>query len=983
MNAQEAVKKINSGMDALTLPEVIEVYNALNGNTQYANEFGLVNGFAKSKLATYANSTDVVQSKMNFADADALRDLVDNFGWDDKNNLTEDGRKALEIAARVSKRIKDEQLLNLLDSKESADKKDDKKKDEPVLLTDAQKRVLDEHGFMYDDTVESLGKYQSADAALKVLKDEGLFSENKKNPKQDTPKSQEKTPEEKGKEFKGTPLTPEQIRVLDAHGFMHDGTLESLGWFKDKNAALKVLKDEGVLDGEQKVEPAVAEVKDEPKVENKPVNEEGLSAAQINKNMEQLDSLSGSINPLDEKDERFAESRQLLNVMDVRDENGKEYDVKPELVELAKLQTERDLHDAKKITAEDYVERLKFNIDSAVYSVIAGNGIDFSRYNGDENKLRETLERDLNKYIEAGKKDGKENKAHVRLESVLGYMSQKSHELDSFADGLKQKFGELPFVTKFKGKIQAFDQKCEAKFGQKTWNKVRGFTKIAESAGPDLAMAAVAGLGGPLGLAAYGAYAFNRHVMPFINRYMDQPKTERTGFRKYIKTNKKDAVWAGLYTASAGLTLGMAAVQGVASIATATAAATGQTLDVTAKAAILTKHMSIGKAVTAGTTMLSRYAVKIGESVSEGDSKATKRNVIMAVGSAALFAGGYALRHWLGMDHGSSKETPAATDTQTGEKVFPIVDRDGDGIPDTIDRDGGDGWANGPDITPIDDFYHGAGVEAKSHESIIRLLTNSQVSRSEATLKAQMMLERIAGNETLQATFPSASDAQLAHAILLRASDVRKVDADELLRAFLGDGNCTKLTMEQQISEIHKGLTGYNYGQRTDLPYGRNLDPNYVGLNTRSRFLLEDCDSERQIDKLGGGRSTTVVQEETTATPVKKTVVSESSSESTDVKKNTTTTITEEKKVVVQQPQTRTIADEPAPAAATPAPAQARVLAEGEAVLNGAKKGVEYLNRQGFIKLKDADGISKWYVATPEERKALNEYWDGVRSKSK
>lgn len=103
-------------------------------------------------------------------------------------------------------------------------------------------------------------------------------------------------------------------------------------------------------------------------------------------------------------------------------------------------------------------------------------------------------------------------------------------------------------------------------------------------------------------------------------------------------------------------------------------------------------------------------------------------------------------------------------------------------------------------------------------------------------------------DESVRTAFPSASDAQIAHAILLRAADVRKGDADELLRALLGDGSCSKLTMEQQVSEIHKGLTGYNYGQRTDLPYGRNLDPNYVGINTRSRFLLDDCASERLVD---------------------------------------------------------------------------------------------------------------------------------------
>lgn len=56
--------------------------------------------------------------------------------------------------------------------------------------------------------------------------------------------------------------------------------------------------------------------------------------------------------------------------------------------------------------------------------------------------------------------------------------------------------------------------------------------------------------------------------------------------------------------------------------------------------------------------------------------------------------------------------------------------------------------------------------------------------------------------------------------------------------------------MEQTISEIHKGLTGYNYGQDSSLPFGRNLDPNYKLLNVRSRFRIEDCSSERLIDEV-------------------------------------------------------------------------------------------------------------------------------------
>ena len=63
---------------------------------------------------------------------------------------------------------------------------------------------------------------------------------------------------------------------------------------------------------------------------------------------------------------------------------------------------------------------------------------------------------------------------------------------------------------------------------------------MAEKAAPAIGMAFVAGFGGPLGMAAYGAYVLKKHVVPFTNKYMEQPKEERTSFRKFVKQNKKE-----------------------------------------------------------------------------------------------------------------------------------------------------------------------------------------------------------------------------------------------------------------------------------------------------------------------------------------------------------------------------------------------------------------------------------------------------------
>lgn len=785
MNAQEAARMVNSGMEKLSLAQLVEVHAVLKGDENSAGLFRLVSGYARGQLSVYARSTEDFQSQMTLEDAGALRELAEEVGFDKDDNLTKDGQKALEIAARVSKRAKDK-------------------------------------------------KIEEAVAAAK------------------------EQPDKEENRLESISLTPEQIKYLDEKGIVHNGTLESIAWFKDRDEAMKILADAGAKPEETPRAP-IAEIEEDNVAEN--VNENNLGSVDISKNMQQLEMLSASVNPLDENDKSFADNRASLNVLDVYDEKGVKHDVKSELVEQAKLRTEAEMLDAKKVTKEEYVERLKLNIDSAVYSVVTGNAVDFSRYNGNREHLQQVLK---NKIDVLAKAEGgsKPSKAHVRLESVLGFMAVESARIDNKIEKIEKAVGSIPVIQKFKAKIKKFDEKCEQKFGPKTWGYVRGAALVAEKAAPAIGMAFVAGMGGPLGMGVYAAYVVKKHVVPFTNKYMAQPKEQRTGFRKFCKENKKDAVLAGLYAASAGLSAGMAVYGAVSnlSVAAAEAASAGQTLDTAAKASLLTRHVGVAKMSLSGAAMLTRSATSVYEAHKAGDKKERNRRLLIGLGSAVAFAGGILARDAIGKWFGSEKEEINAEKEEINVKTpKEIVDRDGDGIPDTIDRDGGEGWANetktpkttvpNAEIGSYDDFYHGAEVEAKSKESVIRLLTNSQVSRSEAALKAEMMIYRVGHmDESVRTAFPSASDAQIAHAILLRAADVRKGDADELLRALLGDGSCSKLTMEQQVSEIHKGLTGYNYGQRADLPYGRNLDPNYVGINTRSRFLLDDCASERLVD---------------------------------------------------------------------------------------------------------------------------------------
>ena len=778
MNAQEAARMVNSGMEKLSLAQLVEVHAVLKGDENSAGLFRLVSGYARGQLSVYARSTEDFQSQMTLEDAGALRELAEEVGFDKDDNLTKDGQKALEIAARVSKRAKDK-------------------------------------------------KVEEAVAAAK------------------------EQPDKEENRLESISLTPEQIKYLDEKGIVHNGTLESIAWFKDRDEAMKILADAGAKPEETPRAP-IAEIEEDNVAEN--VNENNLGSVDISKNMQQLEMLSASVNPLNENDKSFADNRASLNVLDVYDEKGVKHDVKSELVEQAKLRTEAEMLDAKKVTKEEYVERLKLNIDSAVYSVVTGNAVDFSHYNGNREHLQQVLK---NKIDVLAKAEGgsKPSKAHVRLESVLGFMAVESARIDSKIEKIEKAVGSIPVIQKFKAKIKKFDERCEQKFGPKTWGYVRGAALVAEKAAPAIGMAFVAGMGGPLGMGVYAAYVVKKHVVPFTNKYMAQPKEQRTGFRKFCKENKKDAVLAGLYAASAGLSAGMAVYGAVSnlSVAAAEAASAGQTLDTAAKASLLTRHVGVAKMSLSGAAMLTRSATSVYEAHKAGDKKECNRRLLIGLGSTVAFAGGIWARDMLGKWLGEGKE-----DTHTEPNPENAGAQNGNGDEGAAVQPGNDNQNadnNAPNhetpdaVVQYDDFYHGPEVEARSKESVIRLLTNSQVSRSEAALKAEMMIYRVGHmDESVRTAFPSASDAQIAHAILLRAADVRKGDADELLRALLGDGSCSKLTMEQQVSEIHKGLTGYNYGQRTDLPYGRNLDPNYVGINTRSRFLLDDCASERLVD---------------------------------------------------------------------------------------------------------------------------------------
>lgn len=466
MNAQEAARMVNSGMEKLSLAQLVEVHAVLKGDENSTGLFRLVSGYARGQLSAYARSSADFQSQMTLEDAGALRELAEEVGFDKDDNLTSDGQKALEIAARVSKRAKD------------------KKVEEVVAAAKEQ-------------------------------------------------------PEKKENRLESISLTPEQIKYLDEKGIMHNGTLESIAWFKDRDEAMKILADAGAKPEETPRAP-ITEIKEDNVAEN--VNENNLGSVDISKNMQQLEMLSASVNPLDENDKSFADNRASLNVLDVYDEKGVKHDVKSELVEQAKLRTEAEMLDAKKVTKEEYVERLKLNIDTAVYSVVTGNAVDFSSYNGNRKHLQQVLKNKIDVFANA-ESGSKPSKAHVRLESVLGFMAVESARIDGKIEKIEKAVGSLPVIQKFKAKIKKFDERCEQKFGPKTWGYVRGAALVAEKAAPAIGMAFVAGMGGPLGMGVYAAYVVKSMSFPLPINIWLSPKSSGPVSENSARKTKKTRFW--------------------------------------------------------------------------------------------------------------------------------------------------------------------------------------------------------------------------------------------------------------------------------------------------------------------------------------------------------------------------------------------------------------------------------------------------------
>lgn len=350
---------------------------------------------------------------------------------------------------------------------------------------------------------------------------------------------------------------------------------------------------------------------------------DAVSKEQVNANFETISKFDAKINPLSEDDKYFEESRNGLDMMNVVDDNGNSVDMKPEIVENAKLKTMSDLLSTEKdITEDDYRSQLKNNIDLSAFTILnVDRANELAQNNG--KGMRQSFSKMIDDYTAGGKK----NKVNVSLDSAISVITDSNQQIDKFTGKIEKQFGDIPAVKNIRSRLNRLDNRMSGKYGKK-YEVTRDVVKGTAGFITDLGLVALAGAAGPVGLGIYSLYTFKRHVVPFLDRYQKAKEATGISFKNYSKENKNEAARAGLYTVSSAATMGIAGFVGAYN-ATTHAGATF--------ADAVTKYAG-GAKIAAG---LGAVTLKQGSDVKAAIDR--NENVGKAVGKMALAIGTFVL----------------------------------------------------------------------------------------------------------------------------------------------------------------------------------------------------------------------------------------------------------------------------------------------------------------------------------------------------
>lgn len=387
---------------------------------------------------------------------------------------------------------------------------------------------------------------------------------------------------------------------------------------------------------------------------------EDANAALLNRNYSHMALFADSINPLDEKEDEFASSRDALDMLDVKDENNNSVDVREEIVETAKVQTMAELLASKdKISKEQFNKQFRNNIDMMVFSIINADRVAELTKSGDTKTMRKEFGEMVNQFTAGGKK----NKVEVKIDNVIGALSVANQKIANVTDKIEKQFGKIPAVAAINNRLSKIDSKLTKKLGQK-YVKAKAVVRGVSGIVTDLGLATLAGATGPVGMGIYAYYTFNKHAMPFFNAYKKETENSNISLSQYAKAHKGDAAMAGLYTVSSIFTAGIGAAVAAHNVATSAGATMADSF---------TKFASTGKIVAGATAVGTKQVLDIRDAYKNGTANDVAKAAAKAAGAIALFAlTAEARNHYDLVPHGTGVDG-AAGDTQTPSVVNNIV----------------------------------------------------------------------------------------------------------------------------------------------------------------------------------------------------------------------------------------------------------------------------------------------------------------------
>lgn len=569
-------------------------------------------------------------------------------------------------------------------------------------------------------------------------------------------------------------------------------------------------------------------------------------AQKIKANQDALNAVKREYNPLgDSKDEDVIAINNFFNNVEIENKAGTDNVTKEgfrdDLIRISSIQA------AQEISLQNGFSSASREDQKKLYKVALFNCLQENAIIVVENQLLENMSQ---------KQDGKINKESVREDAigqlsgllsgekkfkisntnVLGLLKSSVDKASSFAKLIAKKTG----LAEAANAVKKQDKQLTEKYPN-TW-------PFLKSLGKGIAVSTVAG---PTGIAIMGAYYLRKTVLA----QKAQAKKEELSYFKYLKKHKAQAIVLGASVAgtllpcysivTSGMDAGLIsrAVEGKlgATLSNMTPTFGGEIglVDQAKNAGnAIWETMKTGTYQARAATQATAAAAMAGEEFSKAfDAKTeAERKMHMYKAKRTLLGGamgiglGLAMAGAAGAEH--SNDSSAAVVGNGDNHVPPMVDRDGDGISDYIDRDGGDGWANdaskGADIvnTHSGDFSTTDSVQNLYEHRIYDLTTTDSV--------VDNMLNNIKSD---MVGIPDG------------CSPERAIHTAEMLKMYYGDDTaldmlkgCSELSVEQQSAYFEKLLPQFN-AERGDLKIGYPTDPNYgPGIDRITKIEMSaDC----------------------------------------------------------------------------------------------------------------------------------------------